>query len=111
MKTYLPLAAVVASMVFGLLGLFTYADKGPLAQTVSRDLYLKQLDNNDAVPGQIDQEYAHRRNETRSQTLMYCGSGLMLFAGAYLSMNRRAERRRIGVASVGPAKPTISPEL
>ena len=108
----LRLAFLIGAIVLGGLGMSTYVDNGPPAQTVNRDLYLKQLADDDAVPRQIDREYAHRQNEARSLMLLSGAAGLVLAGTLGLNfVTRRAQQRQGLAGGVAPAKPARSPEL
>ena len=103
MKTSLALGGIVVSIVLMMLAMFTYAGKGPIARPVNRDVYLRQLENDDAVPQQIDSEYAQRQNYQTSQMLM----SLALCLGFGSAVGYRYVARREAAA----AKPRASAEL
>ena len=103
MKSSLVLGGIAVSMVLGMLALFTYAGKGPMAQPVNRDVYLRQLENDDAVPQQIDREYAQRQNYQTSQILS--SLALCCFLGSAVG-HRYVARREVAAA-----KPRVSVEL
>ena len=102
MRTSLTLGGMALSVVLMVAALFTYADKGPMARPVNRDLYLRQLENNDAVPGKIAHEYAQRQNYQTFEMLMALSGCFLVGSVAFY---RYASRPDAGAAKpVGPAE-------
>ena len=102
MKTSLALGGIVLSMVLGMLALFTYTGKGPMARPVNRDVYLRQLENDDAVPQQIDREYAERQNHQTFQVLT--SLAVCCFLGSAVGY-------RFATRPSGTAKPQAAADL
>ncbi len=58
-------------------GIATYP-RGPVADQPDRDLYLKQLENNDRVPPQIQADYTRRSQAIVSELWVAGGGGTLL---------------------------------
>jgi len=90
---------VVSSLLLALLllgfGAATYSDRIPQVEQANRDLYLKQLANDDNVPRQIQADYA-RRNRVIASSLCFAGGGAVLVGLLYIQMIRpRSGKHRL----------------
>ncbi len=94
------LAMVIGLVAVLVMGIATHFDRGPLADQNKRDLYLRQLENNDDVPRLIREDQNHRNNDIKSQMLI-SGSGAAFLFLIYYGVIRRSS----------PLKPVGSPEL
>ena len=103
MRTSLTLGGMALSIVLMMAALFTYAGKGPMARPVNRDLYLRQLKDNDAVPQQITHDYAQRQNYQTVQMLMALSGCFFLGSVAFFRFTNRPQ--------VVAGKPVGSAEL